>query len=263
VVEALTIDPTGRFLYAGSGAGFGGVASFSIDGSGTLTATGGPFPTFSQTTGTGGMPVAIAIDPSDTFLYASDQDQSVWGFRISPQDGTLSSIPGSPFVTGSQPFGLQVDPSGKFLYVALSNSNGIAAFTIDSASGALTQVSGSPFPTGPIPFTQTYALTVHPSGKFLYAFNFNGNTVASFTINSSTGVLTSITGSPFAVNPNAEGGLVVDPLGKYLYLTIGFGPPSAFVIFDIDQATGVLTPNLQSPVAGGEEPFGLAVASFP
>lgn len=41
VVEAMAIDPTGRFLYAGSGAGFSGIASFSIDSSsGALTATG-------------------------------------------------------------------------------------------------------------------------------------------------------------------------------------------------------------------------------
>jgi len=258
VVKALTVDPKGRFLYAGSGAGFGGIASFSIDNtSGALNATGGPF-----STGIGTAPAGIAINPAGTLLYASDQNQSVWAFTIDSQTGALTSVTGSPFTAGSQPGELQIDPSGKFLYVALENSNSIAAFAINNTSGGLMTVPGSPFPTASIPFTQTYALTIHPSGKFLYAFNFNGNTVAAFTINSSNGVLSPISGTPFAVNPNAEGDMIVDPAGKRLYLTVGFGTSSAFVIFDIDATTGVLTPNAQSPVAGTQGPWGLAAAQF-
>jgi 6-phosphogluconolactonase len=258
VVEAMAVDPTGRFLYAGSGAGFDGIASFSIDASsGALTATGGPF-----STGIGTMPAGIAINPAGTFLYATDQEQSVWAFTINSQTGTLASVPGSPFTAGSQPVGLQVDPSGAFLYVALSGSNGIEAFSIDGASGALSTVPGSPFPTSSAQFTQTYQLTIHPSGKFLYAFNFNGNTLAAFTINSTTGVLSTITGSPFAINPNAEGDLIVDPSGQFLYLTIGSSLSSAFVIFDINPTTGAVTPSLQSPVAGDQEPSGLVAVQF-
>ena len=262
-VAALAIDPRGRFLYAGSGAGFGGVASFSIDAtSGALSPTGGPFSTFSATVA-GGNPAGIAIDPTGTFLYASDQYQSVWGFTIDAQSGVLAAIAGSPFAAGNQPKGLQVDPSGKHLYVTLSNSNSIAAFNIDKTTGVLTQVVGSPFATAPAQFTQTYSLTIHPSGKFLYAFNFNGNTVAAFTIDPNTGGLTTIAGAPFAVTPNAEGDLIVEPSGKYLYLAVGYGPPSAFVIFDINPISGVLTQNAQSPFAGSQEVWGLAVVSFP
>ena len=208
------------------------------------------------------MPAGIAINPAGTFLYATDQEQSVWAFTINSQTGTLASVPGSPFTAGSQPVGLQVDPSGAFLYVALSGSNGIEAFSIDGASGALSTVPGSPFPTSSAQFTQTYQLTIHPSGKFLYAFNFNGNTLAAFTINSTTGVLSTITGSPFAINPNAEGDLIVDPSGQFLYLTIGSSLSSAFVIFDINPTTGAVTPSLQSPVAGDQEPSGLVAVQF-
>lgn len=257
-VTALTIDPKGRFLYAGTGAGFTGVASFSINGTtGALAPTGGPF-----STGIGTMPAKIATNPAGTFLYSTDLNQSVWAFAIGQLDGTLTPIAGSPFNVGSQPNALQIDPSGKYLYVALTNSNAIAALGIDSSSGVLTTVPGSPFPTASIPFTQISAISIHPSGKFLYAFNFNGNTVAAFMINSANGVLSPIVGSPFAVSPNAEGDMIVDSSGKYLYLTIGFAPPSDFVIFDIDATTGALTPNLESPVPGADEPAGLAVVQF-
>jgi 6-phosphogluconolactonase len=265
-LSTVVADPSGKFLYVGTAAGFGGVASFSIDSTtGTLSGTGGPFSTFSQQTG-GGTPVRIAIDPGGSFLYASDQSQSVWAFSINAQDGTLTAVPGSPFAAGSQPFGLAVEPSGKFLYVALSNSNSIAAFSIDRATGTLALVPGSPFPTSSMQFTQTYEIAIHPTGKFLYAFNLNGNTVAAFTIDSTSGVLSPISGSPFAITPNAQGDLVVDPSGKFLYLTAvpppAMTPPSAFIIFDINTTTGALTANPQSPVLGSQEPQGLAVAQF-
>lgn len=161
-------------------------------------------------------------------------------------------MPGSPFATqgNSQPHGIKLDPSGKFLYVALSNSNSVAAFTIDSVSGALTKVPGSPFATAPIQFTQTYELTISPSGKFLYAFNFNGNTMAAFTIDPTSGALTSVAGSPFAINPNGERGLVVDPSGPIPLPDDRFGPPNSFDIFNIDPNSSALTANPNSTSCG-------------
>lgn len=257
-VLALVADPKGRFLYVGTNAGLGGVASFSIDSNtGALTGTGGPFaPNF------GGFPVGIAINPAGTFLYATDQVGHLWAFSIDAQAGTLSAITGSPFTVPGQGYGIQVDPSGHFVYVAMSNVNSIAAFSIDSASGALTSVPGSPFATS-LQFAP-YKLAIHPTGKFLYAINQGvNNTVGALAINSTTGGLTPISGSPFAITPNTEGDLIVDPSGKFLYMTAGgFAPPNAFVMFNINPSTGVLTPNLQSPITGTEEPFGLAVAQF-
>ncbi len=269
-ISSLTVDPNGPFLYASYESGpSNGVIGFAMGTTGALTSIpGGPF----SSPGNGGPPVKMAIDPTGKFLYASASFDDVlvtggfniWGFIIDSQTGVLTSMPGSPFATrgNSQPQGIKVDPSGKFLYVALSNSNSIAAFTINSTTGALVAAPGSPFATGPGQFTQTSELTIAPSGKFLYAFNFNGNTIAAFTIDSTNGALTAVAGSPFAVNPNAQGTLIVDPSGKFLYITISSGLPSAFDIFDIDPNTGALTPNVNSPVAGSEAPMSIAVAQF-
>ncbi|HEV7217534.1 MAG TPA: beta-propeller fold lactonase family protein, partial [Terriglobales bacterium] len=269
-ISSLTVDPNGPFLYASYQSGpSSGVIGFSISATGALTSIpGGPF----SSPGNGGPPVRLAIDPAGKFLYASASFDDVfvpggfniWGFTIDSQTGALTSMPGSPFATqgNSQPQGVKVDPSGKFLYVALSNANSIAAFTINTTTGALVAVPGSPFVIPPGQFIQTSELTISPSGKFLYAFNFNGNTIAAFTIDSTIGALSAVAGSPFAVNPHAEGTLIVDPSGKFLYITIASGAPSAFDIFDIDPNTGALTPNLNSPVAGSEAPMSLAVAQF-
>ena len=100
------------------------------------------------------------------------------------------------------------------------------------------------------------------AGQFLFAIERQDPGVLVYSVDAGTGALSPIAGSPFAVNPNAEGDLVVDPSGKYLYMTIGFGPPSAFDIFNIDPNTGALTPNANSPVPGSEEPMSLTVAQF-
>ncbi len=171
---------------------------------------------------------------------------------------------GSPFATegNAQPNGLEIDPSGKFLYVALSNAGSVAGFTIDSTSGGLTPVPSSPFATGSTQFTQTYYLAIAPSGKFLYAFNFNGSSLAAFGIESGSGVLTSIAVSPFPANPLGQGQLVVDPSGKYLYLAIGSSLANSFDIFDIDANSGALTQNSLSPFSGQQEPTTLLTVNF-
>jgi 6-phosphogluconolactonase len=64
------------------------------------------------------------------------------------------------------------------------------------------------------------------------------NTVTAFTINSVTGQLTSVAGSPYAVGTGA-GGLSVDRTGKFLYVAnSGSNNVSAFTI---NGATGQLT----------------------
>jgi len=49
------------------------------------------------------------------------------------------------------------------------------------------------------------ALTVDPSGKFLYVTNEDSDNMSVFSINAGSGVLTAVTGSPFATNLGSEG----------------------------------------------------------
>jgi 6-phosphogluconolactonase len=272
-IDAFAIDPEGKFLYGSAEYGptpigseyVAGIAGLTIDRtSGNLTPIPGGLSTVS-----GGRLQWIVIDPTGRFLYGSSivdspvPGHNIWGYTIDSGSGVLTAMPGSPFATSqnSQPFVMCVDPMGKFLYVALSNAGSIAAFTIDSSTGALTPVANSPFPTASTPDTQTYELTISPSGKFLYAFNYNGNSIAAFTINSTNGELSTVSGSPFFVNPPGQGQLIVDPSEKFLYVADG-SSSAAFIVFDIDQNTGALSPDPISPIVGSQEPFGLAVVKF-
>jgi hypothetical protein len=97
-VKSLTIDPTGRFLYAP--APFGKISAYSVDFlSGNLfTVPGSPFITAS-----GNEAFSVAVDPTGRFAYVTggvygfDGRAAIFGFRIEA-NGALTPVPGSPVV---------------------------------------------------------------------------------------------------------------------------------------------------------------------
>jgi hypothetical protein len=62
-------------------------------------------------------------------------------------NGTLSQVPGSPFVTANWTGGIAVTRSGKFLYSAFFTVAQVDGRSINS-SGELAAVPGTPFSTG-------------------------------------------------------------------------------------------------------------------
>jgi 6-phosphogluconolactonase len=96
-----------------------------------------------------------------------------------------------------------------------------------------------------------------PSGNFVYVTNVIGNNVSGYTIDSSTGVLTAITGSPFAAG-SAPYSVSVEPSGTFAYVTNFYGGNVSG--YTIDSKTGVLTPITGSPFAAESEPVSIAFA---
>jgi 6-phosphogluconolactonase (cycloisomerase 2 family) len=77
---------------------------------------------------------------------------NVSAYTIDSTRGTLTPVPGSPFVDpGSLPYSGAVDSTSRFAYITNARSNTVSAYTI-AASGALRKVKGSPFKTGSVPF---------------------------------------------------------------------------------------------------------------
>jgi len=92
-----------------------------------------------------------------TFVYTNNDriPNSVSAF-VAAANGSLSPVPGSPFLTGGNGAGggffaanrITAAVVKNFLYAANSGSNTVTAFLIDPATGALSPVPGSPFATG-------------------------------------------------------------------------------------------------------------------
>ncbi len=256
---AVLIHPSGNFAYIANFAG-NSVTLLSVNrGNGQLTvptppAVAPPLPPNVFNTGTG--PIAIAITPNGSFLYALNQGSgNIAAFTLDPTNGNLVAIPppGNPppspfFGTLVSPTSMAVSTDGKFLFVASPSQHSIIPFAIDS-TGLLTQGAAVPAGTSPV------FVMAEPTGHFLYVADSVGNAVLGFSIGSG-GALTPVAGSPFAVSSQPVA-IATTPGGALLYAANqGSNNVSAFVI---DSKTGTLGAVGGSPFpTGGRGPSSLA-----
>lgn len=267
-------DVLGQFLYLANNcsdtncmAPTGSVSAYTISPStGNLSpAPGSPFLLSAKA-------VAVAVDPSERFVYAADaSDTSISGYALNSATGSLAPMAGSPFsfaglpgwnmsnVTGEVTTSLTIDPIGVYLFQAIGCAQincqpGIAMYKIDPSTGALTlwqttqfdlYGSGGPYPS---------AMVVEPTGHYLYMADASAGAVSGSSIlpNLFASALPSV---PVGDQPSA---IAVDPMGRFLYVAnAGSGNISAFTI---DPAgSGALTPIPGSPFATGAIPVSLSV----
>lgn len=248
---SLAVDPTGKFAYVADegcpDAFAGNVSMYTIDStSGTLTSAGPPV-----TTGDFGAD-SVAVDPSGKFAYVANWGEgntagSVSTYTINGLTGTLTPTgtiqapcapPPSP---GScAPRSLAVHPSGKFVYVA--NEGGftptsVSMYAIDATMGVLTLI-GTVAVDG-----RAVSVTVEPFGKFAYVADGGDNSdgskgvnVSMYSIDGTTGVLTSIGKIAAGVSPSS---ITIHPNGKFVY--VGNSGSNDLSIYTIDVTTGKLT----------------------
>src|SRR5208283_653106 len=95
-------------------------------------------------TSAGQSPVAMVVDPTNSFLYVVAQGTSqVFGFRINAGSGTLTALSPASYPTGagSQPGALALHPTvnntGQFLYVSNTRSSNIMGFALSTTSGSM------------------------------------------------------------------------------------------------------------------------------
>jgi 6-phosphogluconolactonase (cycloisomerase 2 family) len=247
---ALAVDPTGKFAYVANegcpDAFASSVSMYTINlSSGLLTSVAQPV-----TTGDFGAD-SVAVDSSGKFVYVANWGEgntagSVSMYTIKPDSGALTftgtivapcAPPPSP---GScAPWSLALHPSGKFSYVA--NEGG---FTPTSVSMYAINAT-----TGVLPLTGTVAadgravsVVVDPSGKFADAADGGENggskgvNVSMYTIDATTGVLTSIGTITAGLSPTS---IAIHPTGKFAYVV---SPDSNDIsMYAMNTTTGNLT----------------------
>jgi 6-phosphogluconolactonase (cycloisomerase 2 family) len=203
------------------------VSGYTINGTtGALTAiAGSPF-------ATGTTPAAVELSPNGKFAYVTNSNSNtVSGFVIDQTTGFLTPALGSPYATGATPNKMAFTPDSKFVYVSNTNGNQVTGYSIDPTTGALAPVPGA----GATIAHRPWSVTVHPSGNYLYTTNIEG-TVNAFAINTSTGALAQISGSPFTVSGSFFASLAIHPTGTRGYL----GSDDGLRSITIDPATGAI-----------------------
>ena len=151
---------------------------------------------------------------------------------------------GTPVATGGANPAAALTPDGKFLIVVDQASSTLAVMAVDSA-GTLSMV-GSPVPTGG-------AVGTRPGGVFMYERRLSvlylslaappgpsppAPSIAAFSLNSTTGALTPLAGSPY----NSNGATLfpwLHPSGKFLYQVNGSN--GTLQRYSINQTSGVPT----------------------
>jgi 6-phosphogluconolactonase len=255
--NAAVIDPSGKYLLVTNNLS-NTVSVFSIDaGTGALSQVGSPVPANFH-------PAEILITPSGKFVYVTNPDIGmVTAFTFST--GVLTQLPSSPVSSGAGAFGLAVDGSERFLYVAnpsasnpppfSSTTGNISGFNIEPG-GALMPIVGSPFTAtngnGPS------AVTVDPSGKFVYATTPGSSfSIWCFTITPTNGQLVAVTNSPFSLT---AGGLFafIDPSGNHFY--IGSQDANGIAGYTYDPSTGTPTAIAGSPFSTVAAPGKMVVS---
>lgn len=197
--------PTSEYLYALDTLG-NQVFEFQVDTStGALTSitntSGSGQP---PTVTTDAVPVGVAVDPCDRFVYVSNsQSNKVSGYAICnllatqpggcsqsqntlPPAGLLQiagspvSLPGSANGAGA----IVVDPYGKFVYVLGTNSNTISMLKISPISGSLTP-NASTTATGLKPTS----IAIRSDDTWMFVTNYNSASVSQYAITPATGLL--------------------------------------------------------------------------
>jgi 6-phosphogluconolactonase len=231
----IVVDPSGKFVLTANGT-TNTVSIFSIGSSGALTeVTGSPY-------AAGSNPSAIVV-VGNQYVYAANTAGSLSAYNLNPTSGALTPVAGSPFTTPGLPNGLVVDSTGTHLYASESQPNQMSGFSIAS-NGALSAIPGSPFAASfairtPVidaggkrlhvsngtavdcfEVASTAALTeigvsatngqssaalaLDGPDNFLYVLDNLANQIEVFSIDTNSGALTLINGSPFTLFPGAS-----------------------------------------------------------
>ena len=183
-----------------------------------LTSCGGFF--VPQTNSGGGS------NTGDYIYVANSNNTYLAGFGVS-SSGALSVLTNSPYNNGVAAQSVTVTPANTFLYAG--TTNGIFAYVINSNGSITVQNSGAAVAQDIV----ATSMQVDSTGNYLLAAGvgtgIGAQAIAIYQINTSTGLLTALTGSPLAlytgkattatvVTPN---NVLITPNNSYVYVSLG------------------------------------------
>jgi 6-phosphogluconolactonase len=160
------------------------------------------------------------------YLYVGNGNNTfLAGFGVS-SSGALSVLSNSPYNNGVAAQSLAVTPANTFLYAG--TTNGIYAYTINS-DGSITVLNSGTAVAQDMVATR---MQVDSTGGYLLAAgigtSIQAQAIAIYQINSTTGLLTALTGSPLALYTGkattatvvTPTGMLITPSNSYVYVSL-------------------------------------------
>jgi 6-phosphogluconolactonase len=183
---------------------------------------------------------SINVDPSNKFAVAADLGlDKLLVYKLDADKGTLTpnDPPSAAVAPGSGPRHFAFHPNGRFAYVINEMLCTVTAFAYDYQQGKLTEVQTiTTLPHEVKPGYSTAEVQVHPSGKFLYGSNRGHHSIAIFSVDTTTGKLSSVGHEP--TGGKTPRNFAIDPTGQFLLAENQ--DSDTIVVFRIDKETGKL-----------------------
>jgi len=184
----------------------------------------------------------ITTDPANRLALACDLGlDQVLIYDLDPARASMTAhTPRFASVKGGAgPRHLVFHPGGKWVYVINEMGSSITTFAYDKKAGALSEKQTlSTLPENFSGGNSCAEIQVHPSGKFVYGSNRGHHSIAIFSVDAKTGMLTSaghqLTGGK---TPRHFG---IDPSGKWLLAENQ--DSNNITTFRIDKESGGLSP---------------------
>ena len=208
------------------------------------------------------------VNSGDYFYVGNGNNTYIAGFGVS-SSGALSVLSGSPYNNGVAAQLLTVTPANSFLYAG--TTNGIYGYTINS-NGSISVLNSGTALAQDVIATQ---MQVDSTGNYLLASgiatSLQAQAIGIYQINTTTGLLTALTGSPLALYTGSTSpgtvvtptGMVITPNNSYVYVSLGTLGVQVLTL----GASGALStgsaPTLLAPLSTSTSPADYGLASNP
>jgi 6-phosphogluconolactonase len=230
----ISVDHSGKYAMVANYDG-GNASVFPIGANGSLgTAT--------DNKSTGKYTHNFVTDPTNKFAFVvSLATDMVSQFSFDTTSGKLTpnSAPTVKLPAGTGPRHLAFHPNGKFAYLIAETEYSLTAYSYDAALGQLTSLNNSLslLPAGADGTGNTGAeVAVAPSGNFVYGSNRGNDSIATFSIDSTTGKITFVGTIPSGGKVPWDITLSAD--GKLMLVANESGNVTSF---SVNVTTGALT----------------------
>jgi 6-phosphogluconolactonase len=203
------------------------------------------------------------------YLYVGNGNNTFFaGFGVSTS-GALSVLPSSPYNNGVAAQSLAVTPANTFLYAG--TTNGIYGYTINS-NGSITVLNSGNSLAQDVVAT---AMQVDSTGGYLLAVGIaiatQTQSIGIYSINSTTGILTALTGSPVGlytgnastatlVTPTA---MLITPNNSYVYAALGTLGVQVLTLGSGGALTTTNPATILPPISTSTSPSAAGLASDP
>ena len=230
----VSTDKTGQVLFISNWGG-GNIASLPIAKDGSL-GDGHYYDLAGKAKNSNGH--AMHVDNENNYALAIDlgMDQIV-SYTFDKKTAKLKKHATFNTPTKGGPRHFAFHPNGKFAYSNLEHTREVIAMTYDQKNGTLKQIQKlSTLPKNAPATGSTAECLLHPSGKFLYISNRGHDSIAVYSVDQKTGLLTLV--EITKTQGKIPRGFGIDPSGKFLI--VGHQKSDAINVFAIDQSTGSL-----------------------